>query len=160
MFPKWGTLFTYGRADVIRIFYWPYCGTLLFTNNGTFWLLNYLTYYSESYGAFYRPLPFLSTAYSFFYPSFFVYFYFVSISFCYFFFFRAILFSNFLNCCLDIPILSPSDKVSGSFFPSSFSSWALITSTSYFFWLIFYSALFSDSIFLKIGLNTYSENFT
>ena len=100
----------------MRIFYRPYWGRFLLTTAGIFWLLNYLINSAGIYlGTSFFPFPFPLGFSYFCSTSLLAYFYSSFLAFCYYFFLAVSLFYSFLNCCLDSPILSPSDRVSGSF---------------------------------------------
>lgn len=128
MLPKCGTLFTYGRADVISIFFLPCCGSFLLGCIGILTSLNYLI----SSGVAYTPFFFYFAFYFFssLFSAFLTYLWAPSSSFFFFLASAANLFSNFLNCCFDNPILYPSERVYGSFLPywlslSSCYSWCV-----------------------------------
>lgn len=106
-------------------------GSYLLGVRGIFWALNYWRYSGGSW--------FLGFLGFYFYSSFLGLFFSLraaSSSFFLCFSLAANFFYSFLNCCLDNPIRSPSDRVSGSF---------LFSSSSFFSNSFFYS-FFSGSI--------------
>ena len=140
IFPKWGTLLTYGKAAVTKMLSSSSFGRFVFGSNTIFWRLNTYLCSSSIFSSWGFGLPFFSFSFSFSWA--FLAVYPLAISFSFFFNF----FYNFLSCCLDKPILSPSDKVSGSLSfswsgsSSSFYGYSLFFSTfsglSYILWVM------------------------
>lgn len=113
--PKWGTLFTYGNAEVIKILFLPSTGVLRFGMIFIFWALNDFVYYGVAMIS--GPLPYFISFYFFLFLPLVWFAIFCNYSYSFFFFFASTssFFSSFLSCCFDKPILSPSESVSGSF---------------------------------------------